>query len=495
MKPLTEIYRENLSLLTDLYQLTMAYSAWKTGGLEKRAVFELYFRKNPFEGGYAVHVGLEAVLDFIASFRIDEKQGEYLASLKGADGALLFEREFIDYLQKLKLDVDVEAIEEGRVVFAGEPLYRVTGSVLQCQLLETPLLNFVNFETLIATKSSRVKEAAGSDTVLEFGLRRAQGPDGGLNAARSAYIGGVDATSNVLAGKLFGIPVRGTHAHSWVMSFEDELEAFMKFAEAMPNNCIFLVDTYDTIEGVKNAIKAGHWLKSRGQKMAGIRLDSGDLAYLSIRARELLDEAGLQDAAIVASNDLDEVLITSLKQQGSRIDIWAVGTKLVTAFDQPALGGVFKMTSVQNTAHSEWQDRIKLSEQINKVTNPGIHQVRRFYADGLFAGDMIYDVRDSASLEQTIVDPKDPTRRKNFSTDIAFEDLLIPVVRKGQVVYALPSLSEIKKRRDDDIKKLHPSIRRFINPHEYPVGLEPGLHQRKSDMVLRLRQAKKGAGQ
>ena len=490
MKPVSTLYRENLSLLTDLYQLTMAYAAWKTGGTEKVGVFELYFRQNPFKGGYAIHSGLEAVLDFISSFKIDDSQTKYLAELKGANGKALFDKGFIDYLENLKLTVDVDAVEEGRVVFATEPLYRVTGPVVQCQLLETPLLNFVNFGTLIATKASRVKEAAGKDPVLEFGLRRAQGSDGGINASRSAYIGGADGTSNVAAGKVFGIPLKGTHAHSWVMSFEDELDSFMKFAEAMPDNCIFLVDTYDTIQGVKNAIKAGLWLKERGHKMLGIRLDSGDLAYLSIEARKLLDAAGLQEASIVASNDLDETLITSLKHQGAKIDTWAVGTKLVTAFDQPALGGVFKLTSIKLTPGSDWRDQIKLSEQINKITNPGIHQVRRFFDNGLFVGDMIYDLRDQNSLAPAIVDAKDPTRSKKFGGSVQHEDLLIPVVRNGELVYVVPTLAKVKQRRDQDIAKLHPAVRRFVNPHEYPVGLEPSLHSRKSAMIINLRNAK-----
>lgn len=486
MSSLNTIYRANLSLLTDLYQLTMAYAAWKTGSADKEGVFELYFRQNPFHGGYAIHSGLEEVLELVENFKFDKDQGEYLATLTGRDGKPLFEKGFIDYLLNLKLSVDISAIEEGRVVFASEPLYRVTGPVLQCQILETVLLNLVNFNTLVATKACRIKEAAGDDTVLEFGLRRAQGPDGGLSSARSSFIGGADATSNVLAGKLFDIPVRGTHAHSWVMAFDSELEAFMKFAEAMPNNCIFLVDTYDTINGVKNAIKAGQWLKDRGHKMLGIRLDSGDLAYLSIEARKLLDEAGFKDAAIVASNDLDENLIMNLKQQGAQINIWGVGTKLVTAYDQPALGGVFKLTAVKQKS-GELKDRIKLSEQIAKVTNPGVHQVRRFYSDGMFAGDMIYDARRLEKGDSIIVDPKDFTRRKSFAPTHKQEDLLVDVVKAGKVIYKSPHVREIRKRRDNDIKHLHPTIRRFVNPHQYPVGLELGLHKHKSEMILALR--------
>jgi nicotinate phosphoribosyltransferase len=483
---LTQLYRENLSALTDLYQLTMAYGAWKNGRSNQEGVFDLYFRQHPFEGGYAIHAGLEAVLDFIENFHFDSDQCEYIRSLKGSDGKALFEPAFVDFLSELRLTIDVEAIEEGRVVFAGEPLYRLHGPILQCQLLETPLLNLVNFATLVATKASRVKQAAGTDSVLEFGLRRAQGVDGSLTASRSSYLAGGDATSNVLAGKVFGIPVRGTHAHSWIMSFESELEAFMKYAEAMPNNCIFLVDTYDTLQGVRHAIQAGLWLKSKGHKMLGIRLDSGDLAYLSIEARKLMDAAGFKDAIIVASNDLDENLIMSLKQQGAKIDTWAVGTKLVTAFDQPALGGVFKLVAMKEES-GEYRDRIKLSEQIAKVTNPGIHQVRRFFDAGLMVGDMIYDIRSPLANEAVLVDPKDPLRRKKISATTEFIDLLVPMVRKGKVIYARPSLEEIKQRCTKEISQLHPSSRRFANPHAYVVGLEEGLHHRKTDMILKLR--------
>jgi nicotinate phosphoribosyltransferase len=484
------LYKENLSLLTDLYQVTMAYAAWKDGTThgprQKTGVFDLYFRTNPFGGGYAIHCGLNSVLDLVESFCIDDEDGQYLASLTGTDGRALFEPGFIEFLKTSRLEIDIDAIEEGRAVFANEPLLRVQGPIWQCQLLETPLLTLINFESLIATKAARVKFAAGEDPVLEFGLRRAQGIDGGVSAARAAYIGGVDATSNVLAGKVHGIPLRGTHAHSWVMSYDDEAEAFLKFAEAMPNNAVLLVDTYDTLEGVRRAAAAGQWLKARGHRLDGIRLDSGDLAYLSIEARKILDDAGLTDAKIVASNDLDETLIQNLKMQGARIDIWGVGTKLVTAFDQPALGGVFKLTTMKDGA-SAWKYRIKLSEQIAKITTPGIHQVRRFKADGFFSGDMIYDVRDVPSAERWIVDPSDPTRRKRFGETDTFEDLLKPVVRAGKVIAARSSLEEARARRASDLRSLHQTTQRFLNPHTYPVGLEASLDELKREMILKIR--------
>ncbi|HYG65445.1 MAG TPA: nicotinate phosphoribosyltransferase, partial [Thermoanaerobaculia bacterium] len=313
MGTLTRLYGERLALLTDLYQITMAYAYWKSGTFRKEAAFHLHYRKNPFGGGYAVACGLEPVLDFLEGFRFGDEELGYLAGLRGNDGAPLFERSFLDYLREMTFQCDVDAIPEGTVVFPQEPLLRVAGPIVQCQILETALLNLINFQTLVATKASRVCLAADGDPVIEFGLRRAQGIDGGLAAARAAYVGGCVATSNLLAGHLFDIPVKGTHAHSWVMSYPSELEAFQAYAEALPNNCVFLVDTYDTLEGVRNATRAGRWLREHGHEMVGIRLDSGDLAYLSIEARKILDEAGFPEAGITASNDLDEEVITSLK--------------------------------------------------------------------------------------------------------------------------------------------------------------------------------------
>lgn len=480
------IYQTSLSLLTDLYQLTMAYAGWKCGQSQKESVFELFFRTHPFSGGYAVTCGLDDVLSFVQNFRFTDEDLVYIASLTSHDGNLLFEKEFLDYLRDLRLEVDIDAIEEGRVVFAQEPLLRIRGPLAQCQLLETPLLNFINFQSLIATKAARMRFAAGHAPLMEFGLRRAQGIDGALTASRAAYIGGMDSTSNLLAGRVFGIPVRGTHAHSWVMSFDSEREAFFKYAEAMPNNCVFLVDTYDTVEGVKNAIEVGKWLREHGNQLAGIRLDSGDLAYLSIQARKMLDEADFKDVAILASNDLDEHLIASLRQQGAEISAWGVGTHLVTAFDQPALGGVYKLVAIRD--QDEWKYSIKISEQVAKTTTPGVHQVRRFFYQGKFEGDMIFNLdQPPAEVEQIIIDPLDYTRRKQFPHDATFEDLLVPVIRSGKVVCSRPPLSEIKRRVQSDLSQLHPTILRLMNPHQYPVGLEQGLHELKSRMILETR--------
>ncbi|HTV17340.1 MAG TPA: nicotinate phosphoribosyltransferase, partial [Polyangiaceae bacterium] len=339
-------------LLTDLYQLTMASGYFRSGRARDEAVFHLFFRTHPFGGSYAIAAGLEAVVELVEGFRFGADDVEYLASLADDGGGPLFAADFLDYLRALRLRVDIDAVPEGSLVFAHEPLVRVRGRLLEAQLLETALLNRVNFQTLIATKATRVCQAAAGQPVLEFGLRRAQGVDGGLSASRAAYIGGCVATSNVLAGKQYGIPVRGTHSHSWVMSFDTELEAFEAYADAMPDNCLFLVDTFDTLEGVQNAIRVGQRLRLRNKRLRGIRLDSGDLAWLSIQARRMLDGAGFSDAVIVGSNDLDERVIESLRHQGAAISVWGVGTRLVTAYDEPALGGVYKLGLITRAGRS-----------------------------------------------------------------------------------------------------------------------------------------------
>jgi nicotinate phosphoribosyltransferase len=474
------------ALLTDLYQLTMAYGYWKAGKADQEAVFELFFRKPPFQCGFTVAAGLAPVIDFLGAFRFTDDDTAFLGTLRGNDGQPLFDGKFLDYLKTLRLTCDVHAIPEGTVVFSQEPLLRIQGAILQCQLLETAMLNLINFQSLVATKAARVCLATQGEPVLEFGLRRAQGVDGALAASRAAHIGGCDATSNVLAGKLYGIPVRGTHAHSWVMSFDDEREAFRAYAEAMPNNCVFLVDTYDTLEGVRRAVEMGHWLREHGHEMAGIRLDSGDLAWLSIEARKILDEAGFPKAVIVASNDLDENIIASLKDQGAKINVWGVGTKLVTAYDQPALGGVYKLGAIRGK-DGHWNYKVKLSEQTAKISNPGIHQVRRFRSEKEFIADGIYDVERGAPENFTVVDPLDPTRRKHLAPGTTFEDLLIPIFKHGQQVYQSPALSEIRRRTQSQLAMFHSGVKRFVNPHQYPVGLELGLHDLKTEIILHAR--------
>ncbi len=468
------------ALLTDLYQLTMAQGYFDAGRLGDRAVFHLFFRRLPFAGGYAVAAGLEDALALVEGYRFAADELVYLAELTSENGAPLFTREFLAYLGALRLSVDIDAVPEGTIVFGNEPLLRVQGPLLEAQLLETALLNTINFQTLIATKAARVCQAAGGP-VLEFGLRRAHGPDGALSASRAAYIGGCTATSNVLAGKAFGIPVRGTHAHSWVMSFDCEPEAFAAYATAMPDNCVLLVDTYDTLQGVRNAITVARELQTRGKRLLGIRLDSGDLAWLSIEARKLLDAAGLQDTAILASNDLDEHLIESLKQQGAEISVWAVGTRLVTGHGEGALGGVYKLAMVARGTGA-YEPRLKVSEQAAKISNPGFQQVRRFSRAGRFVADVIYDVCQG-TVPSELVDPLDPTRRRALQADLSQEDLLVPAVKGGARVGPKLPLTELAARTRTQLAALDPTVRRFVYPHEYPVGLSPELFDERKRLI------------
>ncbi|MGA2796664.1 MAG: nicotinate phosphoribosyltransferase [Thermoguttaceae bacterium] len=486
MNTLAELYKPSLGLLTDLYQMTMAYGYWKTDKKDLEAVFHLFFRQNPFRGGFTIAAGLATAIEYLENLHFDQAELECLSTLRGNDDKPLFDRAFLEYLSHMQLLCDVDAVPEGTAVFPNEPLLRVKGPLVQAQLLESAMLNIINFQTLIATKAARVVMAAAGDQVIEFGLRRAQGIDGALSAARAAYIGGCQATSNVLAGRIFGIPVKGTIAHSWVMCFDDELTAFRTFAQAMPNNCIFLVDTYDTLQGVRNATVIGQELRRLGHEMIGIRLDSGDLAWLSIQAREILDDAGFPNAVILASNDLDENIIVSLKEQGAKIDAWGVGTRLVTGHDDPALGGVYKLSGIRR-ADGPWEPKIKLSEQAAKISNPGVLQVRRYRRDGECAGDVIFDENHPVEGDCTMVDPFDVTRRKVMPIDAACEDLLVPILRRGQKVYQSPALAIIRQRTGQQLAAFHGGIKRFVNPHQYPVGLELGLNERKQKLILEAR--------
>ena len=487
--PLSGLYAPSLSLVTDLYQLTMAYGYWKQGLQDREAVFHLYFRKAPFQGGYAVAAGLALAVDWLENLKFSDDDLAYLGGLKGSKGTPLFPADFLDYLRQLEFNCDVDAVAEGTVVFGNEPLLRIQGPLLQAQLLETALLTLVNFQTLIATKSARIREAAGpTDQILEFGLRRAQGFDGGLGASRAAYLGGADATSNVLAGQRYGLPVRGTHAHSWVMSFGDEETAFSAYADAFPDDSVFLVDTYDTLEGVRHAIEVAKKMRADGHELGGIRLDSGDLAYLSIQARALLDEAGFPKVRIVASNDLEENLITSLKQQGARIDTWGVGTQLVTAYNQAALGGVYKLAALRKADDSGWDFTIKLSEQVAKTSIPGILQIRRYQDEhGKPRADMLYNTAAPLPDQLTLVDPLDATRRRPVRPGSAFRELLEPIFRQGKRVINLPTLAESRAHAQREVQSLDPAIRRFLNPHVYPVGLELSLNDYRTQLILERR--------
>ncbi|MEI6176375.1 MAG: nicotinate phosphoribosyltransferase [Verrucomicrobiota bacterium] len=472
----------NSPLQTDLYQLSMAAAYWQAGKAAQESVFHLFFRRLPFKGGYAIAAGLAPALQWLKDFRFATDEIEYLASLRTKNEHLLFQEGFLNYLSDLRLTLDIDAVPEGNAVFAHEPLLRVQGPILHAQLVETALLNIINFQTLIATKAARICHAAAGAPVVEFGYRRAQGADGGLSASRAAWIGGCEGTSNVLAGKVHGIPVRGTHAHSWVMSFDAEQEAFDRYAEAMPDNSTLLVDTYDTLNGVDLAIETARKLRVRGHELSGIRLDSGDLAWLSQQARTKLDAAGFPQVKIVASNDLDEHLIESLRHQDARIDIWGVGTNLVTAADQPALGGVYKLAALQRD-DGTWQPRIKLSEQRAKSSIPGRLQVRRFMLDGMFVGDAIHDIDTGIPGPTTIVDPNDPLHRKVIPANADHIDLLQPVMKRGELTSNEETLQIARDRRKTSIESLHPAVLRLINPHVYPAGLELGLHERREKLL------------
>lgn len=480
------VYNQSLALLTDFYQLTMSYGYWKKGLDKKEAVFHLFFRRRPFNGGFTIAAGLETVVNYLENFHFDSTDLQYISTLKAPDGSTLFCEEFLDYLSKMRFTCTVDAVPEGTVVFPYEPLIRIQGPLIQCQLLESPLLNLINFPTLIATKAARICIAAKGEPILEFGLRRAQGVDGALTASRAAYIGGCDSTSNVLAGKLFGIPVKGTHSHSWVMVFDDEQESFQAFAESLPNSCVFLVDTYDTLQGVKKAIEVGKWLRDHGKKLLGIRLDSGDLAYLSIKSRELLDAAGFNEATIFASNELDETIISELKRQGAQINVWGVGTHLVTGEDQPALDGVYKLSAIRDPGGA-WKYKLKLSEQMVKISNPGILQVKRFYNNKENLADMLYDIHTDVSGDACIVDPLDSTRQKVLKKGVQSRDLLVPVFCEGKKVYDLPSLQEIHAKTKQELDRFNVGIKRFLNPHQYSVGMERSLYELKVNLIRNIR--------
>ncbi|MBS0616287.1 MAG: nicotinate phosphoribosyltransferase [Verrucomicrobia bacterium] len=461
----------------------MAYGYWKKGFHEKEAAFHLFFRKKPFNGTFAIAAGLETAIDFLKNFRYQADDLSYLETLKGVDDKPLFEPAFLEYLSHFRFTLDIDAVPEGTVVFPYEPLLRVTGPIIQAQLLESPLLNIINFQSLIATKAARICYAARGDHVVEFGMRRAQGIDGALSAARGAFIGGCHSTSNVLAGKMLDIPVKGTHAHSWIMAFDDEKASFDAWGEVMPGNLLFLVDTYESLRGTKRAIEIAQKLKAKKIGIMGVRLDSGDLAHLSIEIRKLLDQAGFTSAQIMASNELDEYIISDLKHQGAKIDLWGVGTHLVTGKDQPALDGVYKLSAVRDNKKAPWRYKVKISEQLVKVTNPGILQVRRYASDEGFAGDMIYDVPTSVPATPVAIDPLDPTQVKELGEGCTFTDLLVPIMREGKFIYTSPTLKAIRENSISQQNELRPAMRRFLYPQPYFMGLERSLYERKLSLI------------
>jgi len=456
----------------------MMYGYYKTGIMNKEAVFDLFFRKSRQDSAYSIAAGLEQVIDYINNLHFEKNDLEYLDSLK------LFDAGFLDLLRELRFTGDIYAVPEGTVVFPNEPILRVKAPLFQAQLIETALLNIINHQSLIATKASRVVYAAQGGSVLEFGLRRAQGPDAGIYGARAAIIGGCTATSNVMTGQLFGIPVKGTHSHSWVMSFPDELTAFRAYAEAFPDNCLLLVDTYDTLNsGVPNAIKVFRELREKGYEPLGIRLDSGDLAYLSKAARKMLDEAGFKDAKIVASNDLDEELIWDLKAQGAAIDIWGVGTALITSKDCPAMNGVYKMSAEES--EGRLIPKIKISENSDKITNPGYKKVFRIYNNQRKAiADLITleDEEIDTSKPLTIFDPVDTWKRMTL-TNYTVRELLVPIFKEGKQVYQTPSLTEIQKYAKEELDTLWDEYKRLKKPHKYKVDLSQKLYDLKEKLL------------
>lgn len=470
---------QNLTLETDLYELTMMYGYYKSGMAHRRTVFDLFFRQGPFGGHHVIVAGLEQAISYIENLHFSKDDLDYLASLK------LFDQDFLDYLANFRFTGDIMAMPEGTVAFGYEPLVRVSAPISQAQLVETTLLNIINHQSLIATKASRIVLAADGDPVIEFGLRRAQGPDAGLYGARAAVIGGCVGTSNVLAGKRFGVPVMGTHAHSWVMSFPTELDAFRAYAAAYPDNCILLVDTYDTLRsGVPNAIIVGKELEEKGYRLKAIRLDSGDLAYLSKEARRMLDEAGLTYTRITASNDLDEFLIRDLKLQGACIDSWGVGTHLITAKDNPSLGGVYKLAAEERDG--KMVPRIKVSENREKTTNPGIKRPVRLYdkqtqkaiADLILLDDEIIDT----SKPLTIFDPIETWKRKTIE-NFEVENLLVPIFVNGERVYQSPSIMDIQKRAKANLNRFWPEHVRLVNPQTYYVDLSQKLWDLRQQLI------------
>jgi len=475
----------NSPLLTDLYQLTMAQAAWQGGQDKIEACFYAHFRENPFKGGYAVSCGAISIAEFIDAYAFSDDDLRYLESMTAPGGSRLFDPAFLKSLENWQLSVDIDCTPEGTVIFAQQPILTVRGPLSQCLLLETPLINLLGFQSLIATKAARVC-CVTKKPVAEFGLRRAQGPNGGSLASRAAFVGGCASTSNVLAGSLYGIPVSGTHSHAWVMAFENELEAFRAYVQSFPHNAILLVDTFDTLQGTKNAIIIAQEMAARGEQLLGIRIDSGDLAWLSIKARELLDEAGCHDVKIVASNDLDEYTILSLEsEQNARIDSWGVGTRLAVAFDQPALGMVYKLSALKHPGSDEYTTVIKASEQSFKATLPGILASRRYFgSNGEFfaVGDMVYD-QLMPPQDDLIIDPFDPLRRKNLS-GCTHQELLAPLVRKGKAVGGLPDVFKAQDNTRRSLQSLAPFNRRLLNPHTYPVGLEKQLLDNR-DQLLR----------
>ena len=474
----------NLTLLTDLYELTMMQGYFREKDANETVIFDAFYRTNPDGNAFSICAGLEQVIDYVKNLHFDDADIEYLRGLG------IFDEDFLEYLHNFKFSGDIYAIPEGTVVFPREPLVKVIAPIMEAQLVETAILNIINHQSLIATKASRVDYAAGGG-VMEFGLRRAQGPDAGTLGARAAVIGGCTGTSNVLAGELYGIPVQGTHAHSWIMSFPDELTAFRTYAKMYPDACILLVDTYDTLKsGVPHAIQVFKEMRDAGitSKLMGIRLDSGDLAYLSKKAKKMLDAAGFSDAVISASNDLDENLISSLKLQGAAINSWGVGTNLITSKDCPAFGGVYKLAAIKDKDDEDFVPKIKLSENTEKITNPGNKTIYRIYdkATGKIRADLICMVNETfdESKDMIIFDPIETWKKTKIKGGTyTLRELLVPVFQKGLCVYTSPSVMEMQAICKKEQETLWPETRRLVNPQKVYVDLSDKLYKVKSQLL------------
>ncbi|MBQ3235102.1 MAG: nicotinate phosphoribosyltransferase [Clostridia bacterium] len=475
--------KRNLTLLTDLYELTMMNGYLKENKEGETVIFDVFFRQNELIT-YSLAAGLEQAIDYILNLSFDEDDIAYLRGLK------IFSEDFLDYLKDLKFTGDVYSVPEGTMVFPGEPILTVKAPVMEAQLIETAILNIINHQTLIASKAAKIRYSAGGDNVMEFGLRRAQGPDAGIYGSRASVIGGCNSTSNVLAGQMFDIPVSGTHAHSWVMSFPSEYEAFKAYAETYPDATLLLVDTYDTLKsGIPNAIKVFDELRAKGKKPLGIRIDSGDLAYLTKKARQMLDQAGYPDTIICASGDLDEKLIQSLKLQGAKINSWGIGTKLITSADMPALGGVYKLAGVVEK-DGTITPKIKISETTAKITNPGFKKVMRIYDNktGKAEADLIalYDEEFDSKKPLTITHPIETWKKITF-TDYTIKELSVKIVENGKLVYKFPKVKEIASFAKSEMNSFWDEYLRLDRPHIYKVDLSDKLLQLKTEMLSSIR--------
>ena len=475
--------KRNLTLLTDLYELTMMQGYYEKGQNEN-VIFDVFFRQNPCNNGYSVCAGLDQVIDYIKNLHFTYDDVDYLRGLG------IFKEDFLHYLSGFHFSGDIYAIPEGTVVFPKEPLLKVVAPIMEAQLVETAILNIINHQSLIATKTSRIVFAANGDGIMEFGLRRAQGPDAGLYGARAAMIGGCVGTSNVLAGQMFDVPVMGTHAHSWIMSFPDEYTAFKTYAEMYPEACILLVDTYDVLEsGVPNAIRVFQEFKDAGKPLIkyGIRLDSGDLAYLSKEARKMLDEAGFPEATICASNDLDEFLLHDLKMQGAAIDSWGVGTNLITSKDCPSFGGVYKLAAIQNE-EGEFVPKIKISENTEKITNPGNKTIYRIYekASGKIKADLICFADEVIDPKQDLLlfDPMDTWKKTKLAGGTYnVREILLPIFKNGECLYKSPTLKEIAAYCREEKDTLWDETKRLFYPHRVYVDLSQKLYAVKQSLL------------